>query len=61
MAIPSYFMQSMLIPKALCEEIECMVHRFVCRSSNSGRKVVLVGWEDVCQPREHGDLNFRKL
>ncbi|MBA0630524.1 hypothetical protein Godav_002615, partial [Gossypium davidsonii] len=24
MAIPSYFMQSMLIPKGLCEEIECM-------------------------------------
>ncbi|MBA0827872.1 hypothetical protein Goarm_012615, partial [Gossypium armourianum] len=27
----------------------------------SGRKVALVSWEDVCQPKDHGGLDFRKL
>ncbi|MBA0642618.1 hypothetical protein Goklo_026973 [Gossypium klotzschianum] len=42
LVIPSYFMQTMLIPKGLCEEIERMVRQFVWGSSSSGRKVALV-------------------
>ncbi|MBA0734574.1 hypothetical protein Gogos_018474, partial [Gossypium gossypioides] len=42
LVIPSYFMQSMLIPKGHCEKVEHLVHQFVWGSSSSGRKVALV-------------------
>ncbi|MBA0760358.1 hypothetical protein Gotri_023107, partial [Gossypium trilobum] len=41
LAIPSYFMQSTLIPKGHCEEVERLVHQFVWGSSSSGQKVAL--------------------
>lgn len=51
LAIPSYFMQSMMISKGLCDEIEQMVRNFIWGSYNETRKPALVNWDSVSQPR----------
>ncbi|KAH1039277.1 hypothetical protein J1N35_041020 [Gossypium stocksii] len=61
MVIPNYFMQLMMIPKGLCEEIECMACHFVSGCSSNSRKVALVGYKDACQTRELGGLAVQKL
>ncbi|KAA3486848.1 Retrovirus-related Pol polyprotein LINE-1 [Gossypium australe] len=59
--IPSYFMQTMMVPIGICDEIERMVRRFVWGSYNGRSKMALVSWESVCQPKHHGGLGLRKL
>ncbi|KAH1055495.1 hypothetical protein J1N35_033560 [Gossypium stocksii] len=43
LAIPSYFMQSMMIPRQVSDEIECVVRRFIWGTSNGKNKMSLVG------------------
>lgn len=43
MVIPSCFMQSVMIQKGLCEEIERMVRHFVWGYSSNSQKIALVG------------------
>ncbi|KAL1112044.1 hypothetical protein V6Z11_D02G102300 [Gossypium hirsutum] len=40
LSISSYFMQSMMIPKGLCEEIEVMVRKFIWGSTNGNKKLL---------------------
>lgn len=47
LTIPSYCMQSMMNPKGLCKEIECMDRQFIWGSSNGRMKMTLVSWEFV--------------
>ncbi|KAA3487080.1 reverse transcriptase [Gossypium australe] len=53
LSIPNYFMQTMMIPKGICEEIESLVRQFIWGSSNGKRKLALVNWESVCQPHSN--------
>ncbi|MBA0804783.1 hypothetical protein Gohar_004350 [Gossypium harknessii] len=50
-----------MIRKGPYEEIEQMVRLFIWRSSNGGTKLVLVSWDTVCSPWDHGGLGFQKL
>ncbi|KAG8480634.1 hypothetical protein CXB51_025228 [Gossypium anomalum] len=61
LSILSYFMQTMMIPKGLCDEIECIVRKFVWGSTNGNAKVALVSWDSVCQPKAYGGLGLRHL
>ncbi|KAK5825104.1 hypothetical protein PVK06_019908 [Gossypium arboreum] len=61
MAIPDYFMQSMMIPRSICDEIESLVKQFIWGSSEHKRKMSLVGWDSICQPKCCGGLSLWKL
>ncbi|KAA3469259.1 LINE-1 reverse transcriptase isogeny [Gossypium australe] len=61
LAIPSYFMQSLAIPKGVCEEIEKIARQFIWGGSAGNLKLALIGWESICQPRTCGGLGLRHL
>ncbi|KAA3474395.1 Retrovirus-related Pol polyprotein LINE-1 [Gossypium australe] len=55
LSIPSYFMQSMMIPRKIWDEIECL------GSPERQKKMSLVGWDSIFQPRACGGLGLTKL
>lgn len=61
LAIPSCFMQSMMISRQTCEEIEYLVRRFIWGTSDGKKKISLVGWDSICQPKWCGGLGMRQL
>lgn len=42
LSISNYFMQTMKLPKGICEEIEGVVRQFILGSSNGSKKITLV-------------------
>ncbi|KAE8655645.1 hypothetical protein F3Y22_tig00117021pilonHSYRG00092 [Hibiscus syriacus] len=61
MTIPNYFMQTVIIPKGVCEQIEQIARRFIWGGSKDKSKMVLVNWNTCCQPMTHGGLGLRSL
>lgn len=61
LAISSYFMQSIMFPKGLRDEIENIVRQFIWGSYNEVKKMTLVSWDSTCQPKENGGLGLRHL
>ncbi|CAN1155982.1 Putative ribonuclease H protein At1g65750, partial [Linum perenne] len=52
--IPTFIMQTMVIPVTTCEAIDRCIRNFVWGSTDEARKVHLVSWEHVCTPKEKG-------
>ncbi|KAA3468995.1 hypothetical protein EPI10_014829 [Gossypium australe] len=51
-------MESRMISQGICVEIECMVRKFIWRNSAEGKKLALMSWKSICQPRScGGDVN----
>ncbi|KAH1057051.1 hypothetical protein J1N35_035116 [Gossypium stocksii] len=61
LAILSYIMQSTLVPKGICDAIEVLARQFIWGAAEGKRKLALVGWNKICQPKMHGGLGFRRL
>ncbi|KAH1114363.1 hypothetical protein J1N35_007741 [Gossypium stocksii] len=61
LAIPNYFMQSLLVPKGVCDEIERIARQFIWGGSLGRSKTALVGWDSICQPKACRGLGFRHL
>ncbi|KAK5835835.1 hypothetical protein PVK06_011547 [Gossypium arboreum] len=61
LSIPNYFMQSLMIPKGVCADIERLVRQFIWGCTEGQFKMALVGWDAICQPRARGGLGFRHL
>ncbi|KAA3474645.1 reverse transcriptase [Gossypium australe] len=61
LSIPSYFMQTMMIPRGVCDVIERLVRQFIWGGTGMQPKMALVGWDTICQPRSCGGLGLRQL
>ncbi|GMI80336.1 hypothetical protein HRI_001702900 [Hibiscus trionum] len=56
-----YVMQSTLLPKGTCQEIEQLIRSFIWGRSAGGGGISLVNWQSVCSPSSKGCLGFKSL
>ncbi|XP_061362932.1 uncharacterized protein LOC133306628 [Gastrolobium bilobum] len=59
-ALPSYAMQSAVVPSGICSEIEKLTRSFIWGSTKEHRKTHLVSWKKICRPKKEGGLGFRE-
>lgn len=59
-ALPIYAMQTTLIPRQICTELDKKCRNFVWGSSSDKRKIHLVNWNTVCQPKVLGGAGLRQ-
>ncbi|CAN1178468.1 Putative ribonuclease H protein At1g65750 [Linum perenne] len=58
-AIPSYVMQTAVLPVSICTEIDKRICSFVWGSSQEERKIHLLSWDQICLPKDKGGLGLR--
>lgn len=58
-ALPSYVMQSMILPRSTCDELDKRCSNFVWGDSQEGRKTHMISWNNSCQPKRCGGLGVR--
>ncbi|MBA0586295.1 hypothetical protein Gorai_017039, partial [Gossypium raimondii] len=51
--------KSLMIPQELSEKIECLVWKFIWGTNGVSRKVSLVSWQAICQPKACGGSKYR--
>ncbi|MBA0841108.1 hypothetical protein Goarm_003622 [Gossypium armourianum] len=51
----------MMIPRKIIDEIKILVKQFIWGSSDNRKKMSLVGWDSICQPKRCGGLGLRRL
>ncbi|KAH1031612.1 hypothetical protein J1N35_043786 [Gossypium stocksii] len=61
LTIPSYLMQSTIVPKEVCDAIEELAKQFIQGCLDSKRKMALIKWDDICQPKINGGLGLHRL
>lgn len=59
-AIPTYAMQTVNLPKSICEEVDKACRSFIWGDSEQGRRIHLVAWDKICRPKQYGRLGLRK-
>ncbi|CAN1163535.1 Putative ribonuclease H protein At1g65750 [Linum perenne] len=57
--IPAYLMQTTLLPNEVCNDIDKRIRDFIWGSFNGERKMHLISWEKLCQPKSCGGLGIR--
>ena len=57
-ASPLFTMQSAVVPKATCHEIDMLRRKFIWGHSTD-RRIHLVSWDKLCQPKGNGGLGGR--
>lgn len=56
---PVYTMQTLVISRGLCGDIDRVCRKFLWGDNNDTKKIHLVNWEEVYEPRENGGLGLR--
>ncbi|QHO46030.1 LINE-1 retrotransposable element ORF2 protein [Arachis hypogaea] len=59
-SIPSYTMQTAFLPKATCNAIDKKCRNFFWGDTNQTRKIHLVSWKKVCEPKKSGGLGIHR-
>ncbi|KAK4275212.1 hypothetical protein QN277_018336 [Acacia crassicarpa] len=58
-AIPSYVMQTSLLPANTCEVLDQCNRSFLWGNTDVQNKIPLVAWDAVCKPKNRGGLGLR--
>ncbi|GMI74428.1 hypothetical protein HRI_001112100 [Hibiscus trionum] len=59
--IPSYVMQTAVLPKGLCREMEKIIRRFVWGGSGDRRGLSLINWESMQKSLSSGGMGLKNL
>lgn len=59
--IPLYTMQSQLLPRGVCDDIDKIVRNFIWNGCSEGRKIHLLCWETLCLPRSAGRQGLQTM
>ena len=57
-AIPSYAMQTIKLPRSLCDAIDKKIQNFIWGTHGDIRKPHLANWNEVCKPKNQGGLGL---
>lgn len=60
-SMPLYTFQCFKVPEAVCNKLDATVRDFWWGHDLGTRKLHLIGWDKICQPRSNGGLGFRKF
>ncbi|KAI4356056.1 hypothetical protein L6164_000108 [Bauhinia variegata] len=60
-ATPTYTMQSAIIPKAICLEMEKLQRSFVWGHNGDIRRCHYISWNKLCQPKGNWGLGYLEL
>ncbi|CAN1786706.1 Putative ribonuclease H protein At1g65750 [Linum perenne] len=58
-AIPSFIMQTSVLPSHIYSEIDKKIRNFVWGTTDETRKAHLISWEAICIPKSKGGLGLR--
>ncbi|CAL5324749.1 unnamed protein product [Camellia sinensis] len=58
--IPNHLMQTMELPRDICNKIDRLNRNFLWGSTENAKKVHLVNWQNVCKSKKQGGLGIRK-
>ena len=53
-------MQTMALPKTVCNTLDKMNRDFIWGDTNTSKKVHLVNWNTLCKPKNLGGLGLRE-
>ncbi|KAK9106204.1 hypothetical protein Scep_023048 [Stephania cephalantha] len=60
-ASPLYTMQATAIPKGICDTLNKSCRKFLWGSSDTCRKVHLIGWDKICLPKHKRGLGLKTM
>nr|KYP63364.1 Putative ribonuclease H protein At1g65750 family [Cajanus cajan] len=60
-ALPSYTMQMVYLPRALCDEVDKICKRFLWGDGNRIHHPHAINWKTICLPKANGGLGLRKM
>ncbi|KAL8167476.1 LOW QUALITY PROTEIN: hypothetical protein V2J09_008975 [Rumex salicifolius] len=59
-SMPVYSMNSLLLPSRVCSKLNSINNSFIWGESEGRRKIHLLPWDDVCEPKKFRGLGLRK-
>nr|KYP70239.1 Putative ribonuclease H protein At1g65750 family [Cajanus cajan] len=60
-ALPSYTMQTVWLPRNICDDIDKKNRQFLWGDTSHNKKVHTVSWSVICQPKNQGGLGIRNM
>lgn len=53
-ALLSYVMQTVSLPKAICDKVDKICRDFIWGDTETHKKIHLIAWNSICRPKKDG-------
>jgi hypothetical protein len=58
-ALPTYTFSALVAPKFVLTTIKILQRKFLWQRLNTRKKIALISWDKLCQPKAQGGLGLR--